>query len=92
MLTVMHLTAAAFVAAFIALYVIELRAQRKEGTSGILLTVPQRLLLSASKEPALLFRDKRLDVRGLLKQCVPVTERLLERLNQSDGTDKEDKT
>ena len=52
----------------------------------------ERLLLSASKEPALLFRDKRLDVLGLLRQSVPVTERLLEQLNQTDGTDKEDRT
>ena len=50
----------------------------------------QRLLLSASQEPAVLFRDKRLDVRGLLQQSVPVVEKLWDRLNNTNGTGKEE--
>ena len=51
----------------------------------------QRLLLSASQEPAVLFRDKRLDVRGLLQQSVPVVEKLWDRLNNTNETGKEEK-
>ena len=50
----------------------------------------ERLLLSASKDPALLFRDKRYDVRGLLEKSVPVIERLTEQLSQMNGTSKEE--
>ena len=49
----------------------------------------QRLMLSASREPALLFRDGKLGAAPMLKKSVPVMEKLLARLQELQKAQKD---